>query len=162
MSQFQNQLYSSNIGDLFPHQGFESQVVEQDIPGAASLPQTSLAIDPLPQDKLTSYNRPKAGSEAQEPCQPCGEATVKLDDKRERNNAASARFRIKSKERQNELKALLEEKTSRFKKLESRMSQLQLENGKLREHLVSKGKLKEGEGSAEGNVAGETISVTKE
>ena len=60
------------------------------------------------------------------------------DDKRRRNTAASARFRIKKKQREQALEKSAKEMTDKVTTLESRVSQLETENKWLKNLLVEK------------------------
>jgi hypothetical protein len=60
------------------------------------------------------------------------------DDKRRRNTAASARFRIKKKQREQALEKSAKEMTDRVNNLESKVSQLETENKWLKNLLVEK------------------------
>jgi hypothetical protein len=60
------------------------------------------------------------------------------EDKRRRNTAASARFRIKKKEREKNLERTVKEVTAKNATLESRISQLELENRWLKNLITEK------------------------
>lgn len=60
------------------------------------------------------------------------------EDKRRRNTAASARFRIKKKEREKNLERTVEEVTTKNNSLESRVAQLEMENRWLRNLITEK------------------------
>ncbi|EQL01651.1 Regulatory protein cys-3 [Ophiocordyceps sinensis CO18] len=60
------------------------------------------------------------------------------EDKRRRNTAASARFRIKKKQREQALEKSAKEMTEKVNGLESRVSQLETENKWLKNLLVDK------------------------
>ena len=60
------------------------------------------------------------------------------EDKRRRNTAASARFRIKKKQREQALEKSAKEMTDKVNALESRISQLETENKWLKNLLVEK------------------------
>ncbi|MCJ1340074.1 hypothetical protein MMC09_005368 [Bachmanniomyces sp. S44760] len=60
------------------------------------------------------------------------------EDKRRRNTAASARFRVKKKQREQALERQAKEVTERAEALESRIGQLETENKWLRSLLVEK------------------------
>ena len=60
------------------------------------------------------------------------------EDKRRRNTAASARFRVKKKQREQALEKTAKEMTDRADALESRISQLEMENKWLRNLIVEK------------------------
>ncbi|EFQ98814.1 regulatory protein Cys-3 [Nannizzia gypsea CBS 118893] len=72
------------------------------------------------------------------------------EDKRRRNTAASARFRIKKKEREKNLEKTVKEVTSKNTALESRVSQLEMENRWLRNLIVEKN----GSAISEGDLSG--------
>ncbi|KAM5437711.1 hypothetical protein MferCBS31731_005470 [Microsporum ferrugineum] len=72
------------------------------------------------------------------------------EDKRRRNTAASARFRIKKKEREKNLERTVKEVTSKNSTLESRVSQLEMENRWLRNLIVEKN----GTSLTEGDLSG--------
>lgn len=60
------------------------------------------------------------------------------EDKRRRNTAASARFRVKKKQREQALEKSAKEMTDKVSTLESRVSQLETENKWLKNLLVDK------------------------
>lgn len=60
------------------------------------------------------------------------------EDKRRRNTAASARFRIKKKQREQALEKSAKEMTDKVTSLESKVSQLETENKWLKNLLVDK------------------------
>lgn len=60
------------------------------------------------------------------------------EDKRRRNTAASARFRIKKKQRDQAIEKAAKEMESKVSDLERKISQLELENRWLRNLLVEK------------------------
>ncbi|EFE45155.1 bZIP transcription factor, putative [Trichophyton verrucosum HKI 0517] len=72
------------------------------------------------------------------------------EDKRRRNTAASARFRIKKKEREKNLEKTVKDVTSKNSALESRVSQLEMENRWLRNLIVEKN----GSAISEGDLSG--------
>jgi hypothetical protein len=67
-----------------------------------------------------------------------GERTGADDDKRRRNTAASARFRIKKKQREQALERTAQEMTEKSDRLESRVKELELEIKWLRSLLLEK------------------------
>lgn len=67
------------------------------------------------------------------------------EDKRRRNTAASARFRVKKKQREAQLEKTAKEMTDRVRDLEQKVGQLEMEN-KLLKELVTE---KRGEGEVE-------------
>ena len=60
------------------------------------------------------------------------------EDKRRRNTAASARFRVKKKQREQQMEKTAKEMTDRCNKLESRISELEKENRLLKGLLTEK------------------------
>ena len=60
------------------------------------------------------------------------------EDKRRRNTAASARFRVKKKQREQALEKTAKEMTDRADALEARITQLEMENKWLRNLVVEK------------------------
>lgn len=60
------------------------------------------------------------------------------EDKRRRNTAASARFRVKKKEREKTLERSVKEVTDKNAKLEQRLNQLEMENRWLRNLITEK------------------------
>jgi hypothetical protein len=60
------------------------------------------------------------------------------EDKRRRNTAASARFRVKKKQREQALEKTAKEMTDRADALEARIAQLEMENKWLRNLVVEK------------------------
>ncbi|KAK8224693.1 hypothetical protein HDK90DRAFT_89336 [Phyllosticta capitalensis] len=68
------------------------------------------------------------------------------EDKRRRNTAASARFRIKKKQREQQLEKMAKEMTDKVSSLESRIAQLEMENKWLKGLITEKN---DGKGSAD-------------
>jgi len=60
------------------------------------------------------------------------------EDKRRRNTAASARFRVKKKQREQALERTAKEMTDRVAQLESKIAQLEMENGWLKNLIMEK------------------------
>lgn len=67
------------------------------------------------------------------------------EDKRRRNTAASARFRVKKKQKEQQLEKTAKEMTERVQALEQRIQQLELENKWLKGLIVEKNGGKSGE-----------------
>ncbi|KAJ9651564.1 hypothetical protein H2198_009150 [Neophaeococcomyces mojaviensis] len=63
---------------------------------------------------------------------------VAEEDKRRRNTAASARFRVKKKQREQALEKTLKETQDKNSKLEAKVSQLEMENKWLKELITEK------------------------
>ena len=68
------------------------------------------------------------------------------EDKRRRNTAASARFRVKKKQREQSLERSAKEMTVKVRALEARINQLETENKWLRSLIKDMGEKKQGEG----------------
>lgn len=60
------------------------------------------------------------------------------EDKRRRNTAASARFRVKKKQREQALESSVKEMTNKISAMEKRIGQLEQENGFLRDLVTEK------------------------
>lgn len=67
------------------------------------------------------------------------------EDKRRRNTAASARFRVKKKQKEQMLEKTAKDMTDRVSQLEARVQQLELENKWLKGLIVEKNGGKSGE-----------------
>jgi hypothetical protein len=81
------------------------------------------------------------------------------EEKRRRNTAASARFRVKKKERELALEKTAQEMTDRVVQLESKVQGLETENKWLRGLIVEKNR--NGDGAPETKVEGSTRSGSK-
>ncbi|KAM4059860.1 leucine zipper domain-containing protein [Hirsutella rhossiliensis] len=94
-----------------------------------------LQTDPRPADKRKADAMSGPGQEVayEEPTRVAAE-----EDKRRRNTAASARFRIKKKQREQALEKSAKEMTEKINGLESKVSQLETENKWLKNLLVEK------------------------
>jgi hypothetical protein len=66
------------------------------------------------------------------------------EDKRRRNTAASARFRIKKKQREQALEASAKEMTDKAHRLETKVHQLELENKWLKSLITEKNDITKG------------------
>lgn len=78
---------------------------------------------------------------------------VAEEDKRRRNTAASARFRVKKKLREQTLEKTVKDTTTRNTALEARVSQLELENQWLKNLITEKNDGKTGERKTENDIA---------
>ncbi|KAF2086109.1 putative regulatory protein cys-3, partial [Saccharata proteae CBS 121410] len=74
---------------------------------------------------------------------------VAEEDKRRRNTAASARFRVKKKQREQQLEKTAKEMTDKVNSLESRIAQLEMENKWLKGLITEKNDGKTGGDIAE-------------
>lgn len=85
------------------------------------------------------------------------------EDKRRRNTAASARFRVKKKQREHDLEKRAKDGEDKVKELESRIKQLQTENTWLKDLLMEKNTSKDSAGPSSKQKAGAKDGVgTKE
>ncbi len=86
---------------------------------------------------LSAYitNSKKYKSDESESYDSRGDRKLEDEDKRRRNTAASARFRIKKKQREQALQAAARENADRVQALENRITELALENKWLRSLL---------------------------
>lgn len=75
------------------------------------------------------------------------------EDKRRRNTAASARFRIKKKQREQALERTVKEATEKNAALEARVSQLELENQWLKNLITEKNGGDTSDGKNEADIA---------
>jgi hypothetical protein len=78
------------------------------------------------------------------------------EDKRRRNTAASARFRVKKKQREQALEKSVKEASEKNAALEARVSQLELENQWLKNLITEKNSSEFGEGGGAGKQRSET------
>ena len=94
----------------------------------------------ISQQPHTGDKRPFSSS-SMTPTSPSLEASSRAaaeEDKRRRNTAASARFRVKKKQREQALEKTAKEMTDRADALEARIAQLEMENKWLRNLVVEK------------------------
>ncbi|MCJ1403078.1 hypothetical protein MMC11_006301 [Xylographa trunciseda] len=94
----------------------------------------------ISQQPHTGDKRPFSES-SMTPTSPSLEASSRAaaeEDKRRRNTAASARFRVKKKQREQALEKTAKEMTDRADALEARIAQLEMENKWLRNLVVEK------------------------
>jgi succinyl-CoA synthetase beta subunit len=92
------------------------------------VPYTPITLHPPPPPPTTDYS--EAARLAAE------------EDRRRRNTVASARFRVKVKERGKALEVSLQEKQEKVKALEKNIERLETENRWLKELLVEKARIK--------------------
>ena len=114
-------------------------------------PTTGFPAVEQPQQTVASRNngRPRADT-AQSNAAACEEKSrlAAEEDKRRRNTAASARFRVKKKQREQALEKTLKEATDKSSKLEARLSQLETENKWLKGLILEKNGLQSKEDMA--------------
>lgn len=121
---------SHSFQPLQPNHGhvFSNQVAAQQLP---QFPQpASRTGEKRKSDGLDSANPPMSLEESSR--------MAAEEDKRRRNTAASARFRIKKKQREQALEKSAKEMTDKVTSLENKVSQLETENKWLKNLLVDK------------------------
>jgi len=108
----------------------------QPAPAAGFSPADQIAQSPLPRDN----GRSRAGTVQSVDHAPMEEKSrvAAEEDKRRRNTAASARFRVKKKQREQALEKSLKEAQDKSSKLEAKVSQLELENRWLKNLITEK------------------------
>lgn len=110
---------------------FKSNAVEKQTPAAKS---SASSIVSTPSSGQTGGKRKQ--SQDKSPNEPARAAAE--EDKRRRNTAASARFRVKKKQREQALELSVKEANDKNNKLEARVSQLELENKWLKNLITEK------------------------
>lgn len=90
-----------------------------------------------PSTPITGTKRKNSANSTQESAEEAGRQMAE-EDKRRRNTAASARFRVKKKQREAALEQTVKETTDKNEILEARVSQLELENHWLRGLIMEK------------------------
>jgi type IV secretory pathway VirB10-like protein len=90
-----------------------------------------------PPTQVTGMKRKNSAKSTQESAEEAGRHMAE-EDKRRRNTAASARFRVKKKQREAALEQTVKETTHKNDILEARVSQLELENHWLRGLIMEK------------------------
>lgn len=89
----------------------------------------------------TSHQSPLSGApraKKQKTFSPISPPVVAAEDKRRRNTAASARFRVKKKQREQQLQETLKETVDKTQRLEERVRDLERENRWLKNLVVEK------------------------
>jgi hypothetical protein len=131
---------------------FPSQQSPYYAPGTYATPQIPPPINTnLASQPTSTTSAPKVGdkrpstavSVSASPASPLGSGdalsrAAAEEDKRRRNTAASARFRVKKKQREQALEKSAKEMTDKVEALESRITQLETENRWLRGLVVDK------------------------
>ncbi|KAI5466968.1 hypothetical protein BGZ63DRAFT_345574 [Mariannaea sp. PMI_226] len=100
-------------------------------------PQYGQSAAAQPADKRKSESGPSPGSGRSMHFEEASRQAAE-DDKRRRNTAASARFRIKKKQREQALEKSAKEMSEKVSNLESKVQQLEMENKWLKNLLVEK------------------------
>ncbi|KAJ5542102.1 hypothetical protein N7461_008105 [Penicillium sp. DV-2018c] len=103
-------------------------------PKVAPAPSTTSRSPPAP---VTGTKRKSSAKSIQENAEEASRLMAE-EDKRRRNTAASARFRVKKKQREAALEQTVKETTEKNEILEARVSQLELENHWLRGLIMEK------------------------
>lgn len=145
-----------SLGNLQPLPTFSASDALQHDPSLKALSNTvsaTTALPPAPQVASPfSHRSPPSGSapkaKRQKVSSPKTTPQITADeDKRRRNTAASARFRIKKKQREQQLHDTAREMTDKAQRLEERVKELEMENKWLKGLIVEK---KELEGDVDG------------
>ncbi|TBU39544.1 hypothetical protein BD309DRAFT_969453 [Dichomitus squalens] len=119
---------AGHFGTLPPSEASGSSQMEGIIPGPPPIARSASA---------SNTPSPEAGT----PLEPTeAEATAIAEDKRRRNTAASARFRIKKKQWTLNLERTISDLSGRVEELEREASELRRENGWLKEIVMLKSK----------------------
>ncbi|QVM08922.1 hypothetical protein D8B26_003593 [Coccidioides posadasii str. Silveira] len=112
---------------------------------ASGSPPQPVASQPTPQEtqprpQHTTTTPTTVGTKRKQDASTLDEAArlAQEEDKRRRNTAASARFRIKKKEREKNLERTVKDVTAKNAALEARVSQLELENRWLKNLITEK------------------------
>lgn len=131
----------------------------------SSVPASTLFPNPLttrtksrPNPTSTTSAAPKPGDKRKLDALSSSDAAAEAarfaaeEDKRRRNTAASARFRIKKKQREQALEKTAKEMTEKAAMLETKVQQLEMENKWLKGLITEKTLAEEDEGGDEGSV----------
>ncbi|KAJ9614623.1 hypothetical protein H2200_002760 [Cladophialophora chaetospira] len=94
---------------------------------------------PSPGEHITTGSKRKGDSLDPSPLSPEDKSRVAAEeDKRRRNTAASARFRVKKKQREQALERTVKEVQDKNSKLEAKVTQLEMENKWLKDLITEK------------------------
>lgn len=168
-----------NFGDF--NSTYASPTISSFPDGIPSLqpiqPNPQTAYPPVPQQHAHQHaayghhaiNQPKAGEKRRptEPSLPPSRAmsieeasrVAAEEDKRRRNTAASARFRVKKKQREQALEKSAKEMSDKVSQLEAKISQLETENSWLKKLVLEKNDKKEAADAAAANGTKDEIKV---
>lgn len=117
-------------------------------PHAAGYPASAASASPTSPTSVSPQHGSKRKLDALDSVsqhQPGGDENGRVaaeEDKRRRNTAASARFRVKKKQREQALEKTAKEMSDKVSLLESRVSQLEMENKWLKSLITEKNSLK--------------------
>jgi len=132
---FQNPIVGQSIQNLPPSQ------TNYPVPSSFTSP-VSASVSPVTPGFDHSLGK-KRRLESVDPLnQPSTDESARIaaeEDKRRRNTAASARFRVKKKQREQALEKTAKEMTDRVNMLESKIQQLETENTWLKSLITEKG-----------------------
>lgn len=139
-----------NIPDLLPN-GFNENTAQTNLDGTSSFEtEPELTQVPAPQvgsevgqssDSPMAQNESAGAKRKTIPDAKSLDEAARLaaeEDKRRRNTAASARFRVKKKQREQTLERTVKEATEKNAVLEARVNQLELENQWLKNLITEK------------------------
>ncbi|KAM3420832.1 hypothetical protein BST61_g4073 [Cercospora zeina] len=134
------QNYQFNDFSSFPHTNVTSPTSTIPSPSAlhGNYPAQPFAHGPAPGEKRkASVAMPTTAADLEEQSRLAAE-----EDKRRRNTAASARFRIKKKQREQALEKQAKEMSDKVASLEGKVQQLEMENKWLKELITEKSDVK--------------------
>lgn len=132
---FQNPIVGQSMQSLPPSQSNYPVTASFTSPVAASVSPVTPGFDhPLGKKRRLDSVDPNSQPTTDEPARMAAE-----EDKRRRNTAASARFRVKKKQREQALEKTAKEMTDRVNMLESKIAQLETENTWLKGLITEKG-----------------------
>lgn len=128
---FPNPQQSTSVAPLVPYQQPDNRERGRDAPVSRPAPTQPRAAS-IPASSPTSTNSPMEQDDD-------AEQSVMAEEKRRRNTEASARFRIKKKQRTVNLERSVSDLSGRAEELEKEVSDLRRENGWLKEIVMLKG-----------------------
>ena len=135
---YQNPIVEPSMPNLAPQQ--QPRVHSYPVPPSYTSP-VSASVSPIsPQFDISVGKKRKLQNIDPTSQQAIDEAAriAAEEDKRRRNTAASARFRVKKKQREQALEKTAKEMSDRVNVLESRISQLEMENNWLKSLITEK------------------------
>jgi hypothetical protein len=130
--------FPDNLGNLQPLQPSPQAVYAPNVPQQSAAyvqPPTPRQSETRQSDSPTSSGRPMSLEDVSR--------VAAEEDKRRRNTAASARFRVKKKQREQALEKSAKEMTEKVTSLENRIQQLETENKWLKNLIMEKNETKE-------------------
>jgi hypothetical protein len=108
-------------------------------------PPSSVTSPSVPNQTPTEFGLKRKSSTAPESYEDASRLAAE-EDKRRRNTAASARFRVKKKQREQALEKSAKEMSDKVQALEGRINQLETENKWLKNLITERGERKQNDG----------------